>query len=332
MLLPATLNAQTGKVLLTEGIAAHRDLEFVAAARLLARALSSDMKPPLTGLDRDRALAYLGSAYVNQNEREEAATAFRTLVIENPRFRPDSLVFPPPVTQLFAEVIQTTKAVAVEVADQQTLTAGGKDFPIRIYASSAHQVTVTILGPAGDTVAALFDGPIQDTLTVAWNGLAAEEKPVASGSYRLEVASKLSSTTVMRALRIPLEIQTTAVTAAPPRPRPPDSLLLPERQPAGPALAILVPGVVLGTAVMTSRGLGGARFVFGGAIATAGVVGFFLKRPGRPIHPNIAANARLRRDWIRRADASREQARQRGSHRLVIRAGAPDRVELGAKP
>lgn len=331
LFLPPPLSAQTAKVLLTEGIAAHGDLEFVAAARLLSRALNADLKPPLSGADRDRALMYLGSAHVNQTEREQAAAAFRSLVIANPRYRPDTLVFPPRVTDLFTEVVQTTKSVAVEIAAQQTLTATAKEFPIRVRASSAHQITATILGPSGDTVASLFDGPITDTLTLTWNGLTAEQKPIPSGSYRLEIASKLSPTAVVRAVRIPLEIQTTVAEVTPSLPRPPDSLFLPERRPIGPAVALLVPGVALGGLVMIPRGLGGARFVFGVAIATGGVVGYVLKHPGRPIPENVAANERVRADWTRRAEAAREQARQRGAQRVVIRAGPPERIEEGAR-
>lgn len=331
LLLPPPLSAQTAKLLLTEGIAAHRDLEFVAAARLLTRALNPDLKPPLGETERDRALMYLGSAHLNQTEREEAATAFRTLVIGNPRYRPDSLVFPPPVTQLFAEVVQTTKAVAIEMPDQHTLVAGARDITIRVFASSAHQITATILGTRGDTVVALFDGPIKDSLTVSWNGLVAEQKPPTSGSYRLEVASKLSPNAVVRAVRIPLEIQaTTAPDPTPSLPAPPDSLFRPERRPAGPALALLIPGVALGTLIVIPRGLGDARFVFGGGIAVAGVVGFFLQKPGRPIPDNIAVNTRLRRDWSRRAAVLRDQARQRASTRLVIRAGPAERIEVAA--
>ena len=330
LLSPLSLNGQTAKVLLTEGIAAHGDLEFVAAARLLTRALNSDLKPPLSGADRDRALMYLGSAQVNQTEREGAATAFRTLVIGNPRYRPDTLVFPPPVTQLFAEVVQTTKVVSVEMPDQQTLVAGARDIPIRVYASSAHQITAAVFGPAGDTVAALFDGPIADSLKLSWNGLTADRKPPPSGTYRLDVASKLSATTVVRSVRIPLEIQTTAILdSTPPVPPPSESLFLPERGPARPSLALLAPGAALGLVIMIPRGLGGARFVFGGALMAGGVAGFFLRKPGQPIPDNIAANERVRRDWSRRTEAAREQARQRGGHRLVIRAGQPERIEAG---
>jgi hypothetical protein len=47
-------------------------------------------------------------------EQNQAAETFRGLVLANPRYRPDELVFPPRVTRVYGEVLQTTKAVDVE--------------------------------------------------------------------------------------------------------------------------------------------------------------------------------------------------------------------------
>jgi len=92
-LTPVAAAVQTANVLLTEGIRAYRDLEFAAAAQLLRRALEPTDSRGLPPADRLRALMYLGAAGIFREERDQAAATFRTLVLADPRFRPDSLVW-----------------------------------------------------------------------------------------------------------------------------------------------------------------------------------------------------------------------------------------------
>ena len=125
------VGAQTENVLLTEGIRAYRDLEFAAAAQLLRRALEPTDAAGLSPADRLRALMYLGAAGIFREERDHAAATFRTLVLADPRFRPDSLVFPPRVTQVFDEVLQTTKAVALEAPQEARLPARAPGVPLK---------------------------------------------------------------------------------------------------------------------------------------------------------------------------------------------------------
>ena len=66
-----------------------------------------------------------------------------------------------------------------------------------------------------------------------------------------------------------------------------------------------------------------ARLVVAGAVGFAGVVGFVLHRPGRPLAANVQANRAARDAWQRRsAEVSAENARRRAAVRLAVHAGA----------
>ena len=74
----------------------------------------------------------------------------------------------------------------------------------------------------------------------------------------------------------------------------------------------------------------GARFAVAAAVSVAGIVGFFAHQP-RPIEDNIRKNAPARADWQRRVEAVKaENAKRRGSARLVIRAGPVTVADRGA--
>ncbi|NIN10308.1 MAG: hypothetical protein GTN62_03180 [Gemmatimonadales bacterium] len=336
LLLPSTALGQSPGVLLSEGIAAYNDLEFVAAARIFRRALEEGGEPPLTAEERERALMYLGAAELLRGARNEAVSAFRRMVLSNPRYRPDELVFPPRITRVFEEVLQTTKVVDVEVPPRRTMIAGTGTLTIRVYASSPHQIVATILDQAGDTTQTLHAAEITDSAVISWSGLDRSSRPVSPGQYRLEVASMVSPGTALRSVRIPLDVRLAPLGAlAEPEPLP-DSLLLPERRPAGHGLKLLIPGAVIGGALMLpaiyqeDSERRGARLVIGGVVTLGGVIGFLSQKPGRAIPQNIAHNDSLRADWRRRvADVERENARRSAATRLSIRAGEPQRIGGG---
>lgn len=311
-LTPVPVAAQSASVLLAEGIRAYRDLEFAAAAQLLRRALEPADARGLSSADRLSAFVYLGAALIFREERDQAVATFRTLVLTDPRFRPDSLVFPPRVTQVFDDVLQTTKAIALAAPREARLRAGDEWFTVRAYATSRHHVEARILSGQGLTVATLYRGLVLDSTVLAWNGLDSTGNPVPEGRYAVVVASSLTPDQILRSVRLPLDVSTPKV----------DTLPWPAEPEAGRAgwkLRFLVPGAVLGVglAVPAALGAGGAkgpRIALGIAFGTAGLV---AGRP-RTTAPSPAAQA----DWRTSVERARqENARRRARAEIVVRTG-----------
>jgi hypothetical protein len=102
--IPGALRAQD----VTRGIAAYQNLDFAVATTLLRRALSTGALDDAT---RVQALTYLGAAEHYLGHSDSAAAAYRRLAILAPRYTPDSLVFPPEITQLYERVRSRTAVV-----------------------------------------------------------------------------------------------------------------------------------------------------------------------------------------------------------------------------
>jgi hypothetical protein len=312
---PAVASAQVENVLLSEGIRAYQGLDFAAAAQLLRRALESDGSLPPA--DRHRALMYLGAAQVFREEHSDAVDAFRTLLLQDPRFRPDTLIFPPQVTQVYREVQETTKAVALEAADAR-FRARVEAFAVRAYATSSHQIHARIETSGGALLAELYRGPIADSLTLSWNGLNTRGEVAETGHYRLVVTSLVQPDQVLRSVSLPLDVQV----------QPPDTMPWPvaaDVPHSGWNLRLLIPGLVLGAgfAVPAALGAGGAegpRIGLGVAFAVAGVLG--AAHDAGHVSP---ADARA---WHNRLVTVRaENAQRRRAPMITLHAGAPIRAE-----
>ncbi len=332
-LLALPVAAQSPATLLSEGVTAYDDLEFAVAARLLRRALASQADPALSDEQQERGLMYLGASEVLLGERNQAVRTFRTLVLANPRYRPDELVFPPRVTRVYGEVLETTKAVDVEAPGRTVLVAGSDRIGFRVFPTSDHRIRAAIVSASGATIRVLYDGAIEAPRTVSWNGLDGRGRPPAPGSYRLEIASMVTAGSTLRSVEIPLQLQAAPLSSVDVPPPPPDSRLKPEKRSAVPGLSILIPSVVVG-AVLIFPALGedaenrGARIAVGGAVTLGGLVGFALMKPGAPLPDNIAYNDSLRAEWSREAlAAERENQRRQGLTRFIIRSGQLRRVE-----
>lgn len=329
---PATLAAQSAKVLLAEGIAAYHELDLAAATRLLHRALDERMDPPLGADARDRAHIYLGATHVALGESDAAADAFRTLIVQNPAYRADTLVFPPPVTAQFRQARETTKAAAATMPARTRLVIGQGSLPITLTVSSPHFVTVGVDDAGGRALQAVYDGPVHDTLTVAWDGLDADGQPVAAGRYVLRVVSYVSAGRPLRSVRIPLTIAAeTAGSLVPPR-LPQDSLL-PERRGGQrrtdlAATAFLLSAVALAPVAFGTTDHETPRIVLGVSTAGLGLFGLLWKPGSQPIPANIAHNDAVRRRYREAvARTERENARRRNTRTLTIRVGTALRLE-----
>jgi len=330
---PRGAAAQSAADVLAQGVRAYQDLEFDGAAGLLRRSLAFQGTEALAPAAAARALIYLAATEFFRNHRDSATAVARRLVLLDPRFRPDQLVFPPQVVALYEGVRRATPAVIARAPADTSIRPGADAYAVRLYASAFHEISATLGTEAGRVVRALYAGPIgdSDSLDLTWNGLDSAGARVPDGRYAVAVTSLDRQRRVVRTLRLPLEVAQPAVDTLP-HPLPPaDSLLRPERQSYGPALRALAPGALTGVAiavlpkVVASReDASGARFFVGGTVTIAGIAAFLSHHPGRPIPGNAAHNRVLRDDWRRALDAVIGRNAQRMREvRMRIRSGAP---------
>ena len=328
------LRAQSAGDLLGQGVQKYQALEYDVAAALLARSLSHDSAAGLADSLRARALTYLAATELFRGQRDSAAAAFRQLVLLNPRYRPDELIFPPQVTNLFQEVRRTTRAIAVSVPPVTELRTRLERFTARILSSSLADVTVTLVHEDGTPVRQLYSGPVADSLLVAWDGLTAAGAPADDGRYVLRVTPRIATADGPRARQVALEVK-----QAPPDTLawPPEPSFLPERTSNGPAFRSLAAGLVAGAAAVAlpsilapGKDASGARFAVGATVGVAGFVGFFARKP-RVLEANARANASQRDGWKKKLDAVRtENAARLRTTRLVVRAGPETIADRGS--
>ena len=331
---PLDLEAQTASQLLTQGVDAYRGLDYVAAEAFLRRSLETAGPEPDPSITA-RALSYLGASYVFRDLADSARAVFRRLVLHDARNRLDELVFPPQVTNLFDAVRDELKTVTIIVPPRAELRLGQDVLPVALYASSFHRTVVGIEAPDGRTARLLYRGPIRDSLLLDWDGFEASGGPMPDGFYRLAVSSAEASGD--QAYSVGVTLQASLIrrdTLSHPEP-PADSLYLPERTRPGRSWEALAGGVVVGTSVMLLPGalaseadLSSTRIAVGAAVSVAGVIGFFIQRPGQPLLENVRHNETVRQDWERavRRIADENQLR-RSDLRLAITTGVPSRAE-----
>src|SRR5436309_3449644 len=94
-------------------VSAYRDLEFDRAASLLRRVLAPPLATELADTARAGALTYLAAAEHYRGQPDSATAVFRRLVELAPDAQPDTLVFPPEVTELYHAVRRSMTVVAV---------------------------------------------------------------------------------------------------------------------------------------------------------------------------------------------------------------------------
>jgi hypothetical protein len=313
---------QTGAELRDQGLRAYRALEMAAAARLLRLALAAPDLPDTEILSTE---AYLGAAESYRNRRDSSRAAFRRIVLRDPRYRLDPLAFPPEVTRAFDAVRFATPAVAVEVPQRAIFEPGRGGLTARVFPSGPHVVRVRIEASNGEVVRTLHDGRVTDSLTVTWNGAGARDARLASGLYVWSFTSLSRNGAIQRILDVPVRLERSSVgsQALPPRPT-----MLPEANPAGPALVRLGLGVGAATVAwfvtpaFTDRD--GPRVGLAVAFTAAGLIGFFEKRPGKPLPENVAANQAALATWeaqVRRATAA-NQGRRPGP-RIILETARP---------
>lgn len=329
MALPWPLAAQTASTVLTQGVQAYDDLDFEQAAGFLRRALAVQGSDALTRDQASRALIYLTATELLRDRKDSARAIARRLVIQNPRFRPDELLFPPQLLLLYEVVRRATPAVTAAAPADTSIRPGSEIFTVMLYASGAHEITATLQTQDGRAFRTLYRGLIGDSLAVQWNGLDSTRNTAPSGLYALTVSSLDHAGHVARIMRMPLRVlPAPADTLAHPAP-PADTVLLPERRPLGAALRVGAPGLLgaLGVAVvpqLVARGESpsGTRFVIGGSLAIAGIAAFVTHHPGRAIPANVTHNDVVRA-WRAQVDEIARRNAERAKGMLGLHVDAP---------
>ncbi len=317
---------------LAAGVRHYQQLEYDSASASLRRALAVTGADTLSDAGRTRALSYLGAAELFRGKRDSSYAVFRRLVVHNPRARPDPLVFPPEVTTIYDFAREATKVVRVELPRDTTIRIGADRYRARLFASSFHQIIVSVEREDGFTVKTLYAGAISDTLQVFWSGDDTLFMANDSGRLVFSVTSLTNAGRQGRVVHIPLDLVMGPQDTLPSPTPLPDSLFLPEHETTGPGLKALGRGAGIGLAVAVLPGLvaggtspSGSRFAVAGGLTIAGLIGFFHHRPGRPLPENISANAALRDGWQTQVrTTAAENVIRAQQKRLDVHAGLPE--------
>lgn len=342
-LVPAMARAQDSTqspsaAYLASGVKHYQQLEYDSASTSLRRSLAITGADTLSDGGRTRALTYLGAAELFRGKRDSSYAVFRRLVAHNPRARPDPLVFPPEITTIYDFAREATKVVRVELPRDTTIRIGADRYRARLYASSFHQIIVSVEREDGFTVKTLYAGAISDTLQVFWTGDDTLFMANDSGRLVFSVTSLTNAGRQGRVVRVPLDLVIGPQDTLPTPPPLPDSLFLPERAPAGPGLRSLGRGAGIGLAVAVLPGLvaggtspSGSRYAVAGGLTIAGLIGFFQHRPGRPLPENINANIALRDGWQNQVrTTTAENVIRAQQKRLDVHSGVP--AVIGGNP
>jgi hypothetical protein len=314
---------------------AYKNLEFDLAALLLRRRVAQLTAANGPVADRAQGLVYLGAAELFRGRRDSAVAVFRRLVMLDPRFRPDRLVFPPEVTSLFDGVRLRTKTVAVVAPRDTTIVPGPGAFGVWIIATSFQLVDVMLRYDDGAPFRPLYAGPIGDSLNVQWDALDAAGALPSVNRVLLRVTSRAPTGELAGIVQVPLDLRLSRPDTLPWPPPPADAQLLPERAKGGAAKRSLIGGLFLSGAVAALPALvggtdtpSGPRTAVAATIGLAGLLGYVLHRPGRPLAANVRANDALRDAWRRRvATIQADNARRRADVRLRVHAGDSAAIE-----
>jgi len=327
--------AQASDGAFVQGIRAYQNLDFGRAATTLRRDLARLHASGAPAADQVQGLIYLGAADLFRGRRDSAVSVFKRLVQLDPRYAPDHLVFPPEVTGVFDSVRALTKTVAIVVPPDTQVAPGFGNFSALVLASSFQTVDVTLRYEDGAPFRSLYAGPIGDSLHVLWDGLDAAGQLPPVSRIVLRVASRAPTGEISTILQVPLDLRIQRPdTVDWPAPLP-DSALLPERAGGRSAVRALLGGIALSGAVVAipsvvggSGGPSGSRVAVAGTIGFAGVLGFLLHRPGRPLPANIRVNQTRREAWQQQvANVTGENVRRRAAVRLAVHAGTPSSIQ-----
>lgn len=308
-----TARAQSARSIGAAGIDAFHALDFEGSVRSLRSLLAGAGAPKLGDSVHAELLTYIGASELLLGRRSDAMRTFRAALEHAPEARADTLIFPPAITTAFEQARRGTALVVARPAGGATFVPGRGRIEFRLQASAPHVVRAAIQDAHGKVVRTLFDGPITDTLWIAWDGLVTSGAGANAGRVDFCVTS-IDPDGIARTLRLPLEVErlddeptpsagrepgiipTTATTPGPPNVRATGiTTARPTRWPrllTGALAAVAV--VVLPDVMSASTEPSSRRFVVGGALAAASIIAF--RGAGRvpsPSAPGVRPPARL---------------------------------------
>lgn len=336
VLAAAGARAQTPQDLMVRGLRAYRDLDFAGAAGLLRTALAPRQDQSLSSPERTQALIYLGAAELFRGNRDSADAAFERVVLLDPRYLIDDLIFPPEISGRFHVVRGRTPATVVVTPPEGEVVPGRDRYPITVYASAFHQVLAELRTTGGVRVRTLYGGLVGDSLALTWDGRDSSGMAVPSGAYLLVLESRFSSGMAFRYVQVPLEITAERPDTLPDPGPFPDSLRTGAGAGMAPRLLALATGAAgwaavawLPRALAPGASPSRTRFVIGGTIGLVGVIGFASGLTGRGDRGHVEAREAAVRAWNERRETVRteNQARRRSTP-LHIRPGTPVTVDL----
>lgn len=320
---------------LAAALASYNDLEYDVAATRFRAAIALTGAQRLADADRARALMYLGATENFRGARPSAVEAFRSLLIVDPRYRPSEVVFPPEVVALYQETRIGIRATSAEIQSPSVIAIPTDRLPIKIFASTLHDIRVRVTTSLGAPERVLYEGVIGDSLLVSWDGREASGAAGRPGRYLLRIASRNASGTPEREVQIPLEVEHVPIDTLP-WPEPLNaSQLRPEtvvrangtRQVvtglAGAAAAVLLPSLV-GASDASSL-----RFGVAAGIGIAGAIGLATATRPQPVVENIAFNNAKRAEWMQESERVKAENRTRlAGVRLRVRVERAVTVEI----
>ncbi len=329
-----TLRAQATDPLAT-ALSSYNDLDYDIAATRLRAALALVGAQRLPDVDRARALMYLGATENFRSARPAAIEAIRALLILDPRYRPSDLIFPPEVVALFQETRIGVRATSANVATNSELVIPTDRLPIKIFASSLHDIRVRVTTSLGAPERILYEGVIGDSLLVSWDGREASGAAGRPGRYLLRIASRGPSGNSEREVQIPLEVAHVPVDTLPW----PDILtsrqLRPETVVKANGTRQVITGLVGAATVVLLPTLAGAttpsslRYGVAAGIGVAGMIGLATATRPRPVPENIAWNNARRAEWATEFERIKAENRARlATVRLKVRAERAVTVEI----
>lgn len=331
----APLGAQAAPDPIATAVAAYNDLDYDVATTRLRAALALTGAQRLNDENRARAFMYLGASELFRGVRPAAADAFRQLLLIDPRYRPDGVIFPPEVVAVFQETRIGVRAVAAVIAPNAELEIPTDRLPIRLFASSLHDIRVRVTTSLGAPERVLYEGVIGDSLLVSWDGREASGRAGAPGRYLLRIASRGPGGNTEREMQVPLEVEHVRIDTLPwPEPLA-QSALRPETEVRANGIRQFITGMAGAVAVVVLPALVGAdegsstRYAVAGALGVGGIVGLATAAKPRPVPENIAFNRARRAEWEREVQrVQAENAQRLAKVRLRIRAERGVMVEI----
>jgi hypothetical protein len=335
VLSPVRVHTQAAADPLASAIAAYNDLDYVAASSRLRSAIAQMGAQRLTDADRARALMYLGATEYFRGSRPGAVEAFRTLLVLNARYRPSEVIFPPEVVALYQEARIGVRATFAEVPASSQLVVPPDRLPIKIFASSLHDIRVRVTTSLGAPERVLYEGVIGDSVLVSWDGREASGAAGRPGRYLLRIASRGADGNTVREVQIPLEVEHVPIDTLPWPVALTSAQLRPETVVRANGTRQVITGLVGAGAVVLLPSVIGAtdassmRYGVAASVGVAGLVGLATATRPRPVPENIAFNNARRSEWSIESERVKAENRRRlAAVRLLVRAERAVTVEI----